>query len=282
MVVETFRESLRLLGRMPILWIPGIICGLVAAALFILFNTAGAFFTSRIMILSGLVVLIFIIGMIALIRDGTGDIRDLVRQGIHYYFRVLLPLLVICFTLLVIFILLIVTFGFLGSTPDPGTIGVLTFCVMIPTLMLSFFFDMAAVYEDRKVFESIQRSIVLVSENAFEVIGFFVISALAGFSVFFGLMIVWEALLLEKLEPLATLYEQNQTAFQELTPGQFMGMIGTDGMWLTAVVIFLGFLILVPLLVSYKATFYRKLVGGTGETRQMTGEYDSKGRWYKY
>ena len=282
MAVESFREALRQLGRMPILFIPGIIGGVLAAVLWILFNTAGAFFTSRLVIIAGLILMVFIVGMLSLIRNNEGDIRAMISGGITYYFRVLIPLLVIIFTLLVIFILLIVTFGFLGTVPDPGTIGLLTFCVMVPTLMLTFFFDMVAVFEGRKVFESIQRSIVLVSENVMAVLGFYVISALAGFTIIFALMIAWEVALYDKLEPLATIYEQNQTQIQEMTTEQFLGIIGPDGIWITAVFLFIGCVLLIPLLFSYKACFFKKIVSGTSSIEQTTGENDSKGRWYKY
>jgi hypothetical protein len=279
MALESFRESLRLLGRMPLLWVPGILAGIFAAGLWLLLNATGPFFTSRLMVITTLILLVFVVGALVLIRDGSGDIQAMIHGGVKYYFRVLLPLLVICFTLVIIFFLLIVTFGLTGTTPDPEMVGLLTFCVMIPTLMLGFFFDMAAVFEDKKVFESIQRSILLVSTNMMEVISFYIISALAGFSIIFALMITWEIALYDKLEPLT---RYNETQMQAITPEQLMGMIGPDGIWVTAVVLFIGCLVLLPLFISYKACFFKKLISGSVTIQQVTGEYDSKGRWYKY
>jgi hypothetical protein len=60
-----------------------------------------------------------------------------------------------------------------------------------------------------------------------------------------------------------------------------MSMIGTGGIWATAAVLFLGGLFLVPFIFTYKACFFRRLAGSSPD-RQVTGEYDSKGRWYKY
>jgi hypothetical protein len=269
-----------MLGRMPLLWVTGIIGGIVAAVLWILFNIAGIFFTSRLFILAALILLFFIVGTLALIKENTGDLRALVTGGITYYFRVLIPLLVILFMLALIFMLLIVTFGFTGTSPDPSFVAVLTICVMVPTLMLTFFFDMAAVFEDYKVFESIQRSTTLVSANVMEVLAFYLLSALASFTIIFGLMIVWEAALYDKIKPLA---EYNQTQIQAFTAEQLMGMIGPDGIWITAIVLFVGGLVLVPFFISFKACFYQKLANSAPTTiQQVTGEYDSKGRWYKY
>jgi hypothetical protein len=279
MAIESFREAVRLLGRMPLLWVPGIVGGFLTAGLWLMLNLTGVFFTSRLIILAGLILLLFIIGMLVLVKENEGDLQAMIKGGIQYYFRVLLPMLVIFFMLLVIFILLVVTFGFTGMTPDPGFIGLLTVCIMIPTLVLTFFFDMAAVFEDRKVFESIQRSTVLVSENVMGVIAFFVVAALACFTITFALMMVWEIALYEKLAPLT---EYNQTQIQSFTYDQLAGMIGTAGVWVTAIVLFIGALVLLPLLVSYKACFFKKIAGGTPSIQQITGEYDSKGRWYKY
>ncbi len=59
-------------------------------------------------------------------------------------------------------------------------------------------------------------------------------------------------------------------------------MIGPDGIWVTAAVLFLSGLLLIPFITSYKACFYRTLTRAQVPIRQESGEYDSKGRWYKY
>ena len=60
-------------------------------------------------------------------------------------------------------------------------------------------------------------------------------------------------------------------------------MIGPGGMWITAIILFVGIFLLVPLLYTYKACFFRKLALGTATIQQpKTGEYDNKGRWFKY
>lgn len=279
MTLESLKDALRLLGRMPVLFVPGLIAGILAAGLWLLHNFTGAFFAGRLVIIAGLILFVFLVRSVVLIRDGKGDLPAMVRGGLAYYFRVLLPLLVILFTLMVIFFLLVVTFGFTGSAPDPGTVGLLTFCVMIPTLMLGFFFDMTAVFEDKNVFESIQRSVLLVSNNMMETISFYLVYILTSFSIIFALIVFWEIALYDKLEPITTF---NETQMQAITPEQLMGMVGPDGIWVTAVIIFIGCIILVPLLTTYKACFYKQLAGRTASIQQVTGEYDSKGRWYKY
>ena len=280
MAIAELREAVALLVRMPLLWIPGIIGGAFGAIIWLTLFISGAFFTSRLLIIFPLVLLFFTTGMLSVIRNNEGTGRALLSGGLTYYFRVLLPQLVIGFIVLLVFLLCTMTFALLGQASDIGLLVSLTFGIMIPTLMLTFFFDTAAVFEERRIFASIQRSVLLVSEHMMEVLSFFIVSALLCAGIIFGLMIVWESVLFDKLKPIMDFTDAQREAF---TPDQLIAMIGTDGMWVTAVLVFIGVLILLPLVFSYKACFYKKIASSTVVIEQQsTGEYDSKGRWYKY
>jgi hypothetical protein len=281
MAIAELREAGALLVRIPLLWLPGIIGGAFAAIVWLTLFVSGAFFTGRLVVIFSLMLIFFTTGMLSVIRNNEGTARALAGGGLNYYFRVLLPLLVIVFALLAVFVLCMFTFSLLGLVSDIGLLLALTVGIMIPTLVLTFFFDTAAVFEDRRVFESIQRSILLVSNHMMEVLSFFMISALLCAGILFGLMIVWEAVLFEKLKPIMDFTEAQREAF---TPDQLFAMIGQDGIWVTAILLFVGVLILLPLVLSYKACFYKKMASGSVVTieQQTYGEYDSKGRWYKY
>jgi hypothetical protein len=279
MAIMELREALRLLARMPLLWLPGIAAGIFAAVLWLAFSFSGTFFAGRLLAICGLVLLFFITGMLCMIRNDGGDIRAMARDAGHYYFRVLLPLLVILFMILLVFVLAILTFALVGTSPDESLVIFLSIAIMIPAIVLTFFTDTAAVFEDRKVFGSIRRSIELVGMNLSQVIAFFCTCAVVGFGIIFSLMVVWEALLYSQLEPITRYSEEQMQAF---TPDQLVSMIGTGGIWITAGLLFIAGLVLVPVLFSYKACFFKKLAGGTVLIQQVAGEYDSKGRWYKY
>ena len=287
MVLAEFKEALNLVGRTPVLWIPGIAAGLLAALLWILYNISGAFFALRLVIIAALVILLFVTGTFVLVKKNANDAGTLLRGGLQYYFRVLLPLLVVGFALLFVFILImLVTVALTGSGTDYEAIGLLAIFVMIPTLFLTFFCDTAAVFEDCKIFASLRRSIMVAANHSWEVLGFFIVCCIFAFADLFVFAILWEGLLFDKLQPLYTAY--TSTSYNEtqlaamMTPHNLIAMIGTDGMWITAAVIFASMIVLVPVLLAYKACFYRKLIGSPVEIQQTTGEYDSKGRWYKY
>ena len=74
--------------------------------------------------------------------------------------------------------------------------------------------------------------------------------------VLFCLMILWETALYNRLEPL-THYTEAQ--IQSFTPDQLVPDCGPDGTWITALVLFIACLILVPVLFTYKACFFKTL-----------------------
>jgi hypothetical protein len=280
MAITELKEAITLLKRMPSLWVPGIVGGILAAALWVTLNLSGTFFAGRLLVIFGLVLLLFTTGMLVIIRNNEGDLRTMLAGGIRYYFRVLLPQLIIIFGVMLIFTLVMVTFGLIGASSDISMVIALTFGFMIPTVLLTFFYDTAAVFEERKVFDSLRRSIQLVMTHISDVITFLLVCAAISIGIIFILMIIWEAFLYDRLEPI-TLY--NETQLQTFTPDQLIALIGPGGMWITAIILFIGVFLLLPLLHTYKACFFRKLARGATIIQQpTTGDYDSKGRWYKY
>ena len=280
MAINELKEAISLLKKFPSLWIPGIVGGILTASVWIILNLSGPFFAGRLLVIFGLVLLLFTTGLLVIIRNNEGDIRTMLTGGIRYYFRVLLPQLIIIFAVILIFTLVMVTFSLIGAPSDVGMVTALSIGFMIPIVILTFFYDTAAVFEERKVFDSIRRSIHLVMTHMNDVLAFLFICAAIIIGIIFMLMIIWEAFLYDKLEPIT---RYNETQLQTFTPEQLMAMIGPGGMWITAVVLFIGVFLLLPFLYSYKACFFRKLTRGTPIIQQpTTGEFDSKGRWYKY
>ena len=280
MVLTELKEAFGLLRSIPVLWVPGLVSGVLAAVLWLIFNTQGSFFAMRLILIFSLIAVFFLAGSYAVIRKGNGSIRELFTGGIQYFFRVLMPLLVIIFCTIILVTLVMITLSFAGVPANPEFMGVFTILILIPVAFLTIFFDTAAVFEDLRIFDSIRRSIELVTAQLARVLKFYVLSAAVFFVITFALMIVWEAALYDKLEPLTRF---NETQIASFTPDQLTGMIGTNGIVITAVCLFFGFLLLLPILSTYKACFFRSLPKGPVSIEQQpTGEYDSKGRWYKY
>jgi hypothetical protein len=280
MAIAELKEAITLLRQIPSLWVPGIVGGILAAAVWVSLNISGTFFASRLLVISLLVLHLFTTGILVIIRDREGTTKTMLAGGIKYYFRVLLPLLVIVFCIMLVLTVVMITISLIGNSLDPSLLTALAFGFMIPAVVLTFFYDAAAVFEERKVFESVQRSAHLVMTRINEVTVFLLVGVVMTFVIVFTLMVVWEAFLFDKLEPIT---RYNETQLQAFTPDLFIGMIGPEGMWITALMLFIGVFLLVPVLYSYKACFFRNLAVNVVITQQpISGEYDSKGRWYKY
>jgi len=281
MSVAELKEAFALLWRVPALWIPGLVAGFLGALFWVSLNLAGMFFASRLIVIFGLILLLFIAGMLVLLKNGQGDVKTMFTGGIHYYFRILLPLLVIIFADTLIFVAGVVVLTASGIPPDATLMEVLALAISVPVFILTIFFDTAAVFEGCRVFDSIRRSIGIVASRFGEVLTFLIVSVLISIVIVFGLLLVWEGLLYDKLAPLQS---YNETQIQAFTLTQLSTMIGTTGVWITAVAIFIGLFLLVPILYSYKACLFKKISGNLPIITQAptTGEYDSKGRWYKY
>jgi len=272
MAIAELKEALTLLVRMPVLWIPGVTGGLLAAALWITLNLYDTFFAARLTVISGLVLLFFTTGMLTIMRKNEGDLKSFFTGGFRYYFRVLLPQIVIVSIIVLIFIL----FGI----SDISIVTAFTIGFTIPTFIATFFYDTAAIFEDMRVFDSLRRSVQLVFAHMNKVLVFLFIYLVVFFGIVVALMVIWEASLFDKLEPIM---RYNATQLQSFGPEQLIAMIGPEGMWITALFLFIGMFLLLPILYCYKACFFKKLAGTTIITQQPTnGEYDSKGRWYKY
>jgi len=279
MAIAELKEAFVLLRQMPVLWIPGIAGGSLAAALWITLNLYGTFFAGRLLVISVLALLVFTTGMLTIIRDNGGSLASLLAGGIRYYFRVLIPQLVIVSGIILFLMLGTITFGLFGIT-DMSIVIALVIGFMIPTLIFTFFYDTAAIFEDLRVFDSIRRSLTLVFANMNQVIAFIFVYLVITSATVLALSFIWEAFLYDKLEPIA---RYNETQIQALNPEQLIAIIGPEGMWITAVILFTGIFLLLPILTTYKACFFKKMVGGIIITQQpTTGEFDSKGRWYKY
>ena len=126
---------------------------------------------------------LFVAGTFGLIRKNETGAVTMVREGVHYYFRVLLPWLAIPFVFVLVFVTItIITMLSTGGSFDYEAMGLLAVVVMIPTLFLTFFCDTAAVFEDLRVFVSLRRSIAVVSCDAREVLGFFVVCFVLSFA----------------------------------------------------------------------------------------------------
>ncbi|WP_221056739.1 hypothetical protein [Methanoculleus chikugoensis] len=275
MTLESVTGAAGLLRQHPVLWSVGLVMGALAVLNLVIPIYGGAFYTEPLALLQVLVTPFLAGGVYGTIRAENFSVGEFVQSGKTYYFRILLPALVIFFAVILTIILLAIPLALIGAGAA-ATMAPLLLGVILSIAFFTFFYDTVAVFEETGVFESIRRSIEFVMNNLGSVLVFYltniVVFAVLGFLALFA----WTALLLEKLEPLTTM---SPDELQAVMPEDLLALIGTEGIWITAIVYAVVIVLFSVFLYAYKASFFRN---HAGVSQMQQGEYDEKGRWYKY
>lgn len=276
MVTASLRSAISLL-RSPAAWLPGLALGSIAALFVITQYFLGLFIAERLLIILLVLIPFFMAGLLSLVKTGDTGIRSFVSGGITGYFRVLLPSLVILFAIIITIFLILIPLLALGIGEQVLAFMVLTCGLSI--LFFTIFYDTAAVFEGKNVFESIRRSVEFVLRTTHSCVVFYLTSLVIGGIITFITLLFWTASLYDRLVTISGLTPEEMQSF---TLEQLNALLGPDGILITALFFFAGIALTISLLYAFKAFFYRDYAGKeeTGSTPQ--GEYDSKGRWYKY
>jgi len=280
MVIASFREAVGLITRHPVLWLPGIVLALAGAADLNIEYYGGNFLAGKLWVLEIIILPFFVAGLLAAVKNNDMTVRGFVRNGFSNYFRVLLPGIVILCAALITAVLLILPLSLIGTPGSAvGLYAGIVAGIAVPFIFLMYFFDAVAVFEHEKVFESIRRSIEFTMHHTGLVVKFFLVNIVILLVGFFIIFITWTMMFFDKLTPLTTM---NATELQAVTPVYFTSLLGAGGIIITSIIFAIGALILVTVLSTYKACFYKEISGVTPPVTTVQGEFDEKGRWYKY
>jgi hypothetical protein len=275
MVTASLRSALALL-RIPSIWLPGIAGGLFSASFLLLQFSSGAFIAERLWVLEMVVFPFFVAGLMHQVKTGERAFSSFVTGGIAGYFRVLLPSLVIFFGLLLTVFLLLIPLTLLGLA-ETALVFMLV-AVSFTVLFFTFFYDAAAVIEERKVFDSVRRSVEFVLQQSRACLVFYLISLAIVIAVCLVIMLAWTALLYDRLEPLAAM---SAAEIQSFSLDQLNALLGADGILVSALFAFFGATLVISMIYSFKACFFRDYAGVSAAV-PVQGEFDEKGRWFKY
>lgn len=276
MTLKSITGAAGLLRQHPILWLIGLVMGVLAVLNLVIPLYGGAFYTQPLAILQVLVMPFLVGGVYGTIRTENFSMSTFVESGKTYYFRILLPSLVIFFAVILTVILLAIPLALI-SAGAAATMTPLLFGVILSIAFFTFFYDTAAVFEETGVFESIRRSVEFVMNNIGSVLVFYLVNIVAFAALGFFSLFAWTALLLEKLEPLTTMRPEE---LQAVMPEDLLALIGTEGIWISAIIYAVVIVLFSVFLYAYKASFFKNHAGAVQQVQQ--GEYDEKGRWYKY
>lgn len=282
MIAKSIKTTFRALTRKPVLWLPGVYAGVMAALLVWLEFSGYSFIASKIFLLALIAFPIFL-GMVtsALAREDAG-VLEIIKSGARCYFPVILPYIIVFGMIILLALLFTVPLAIMGFGDDPAALSGLMLGICIPALIFSLYADNVAVIEKTRIFPTLKRSLEVASRNFTGTIGYIFTCIIGFFSLLLLGAVVWGVYLAEKFVPYA---EMNATVQQEtfgsFTMADWQALIGPEGVLLTALLFGLGTFLFVPFMLVLKYYCYAE-TPPTIEIEQQHGEYDEKGRWYKY
>lgn len=275
MTFKSLSGAAGLLRRHPVLWSVGIVMGVLAVIDLVIPLYGGTFYAEPLALLQFLVMPFLAGGVYGTIRANSFSAGEFLQSGKTYYFRILLPALLIFFVVILTAFLLAMPLTLLGAGAASGTMPLLL-GVLVSIVFFTFFYDTVAVFEETNVFESIRRSVEFVMNNLGSVLVFYLVNIVVLVGIGFAALVAIAALLVDRLEPLTRL---DPAELQAVTPQDLLGLIGTEGIWTIAAVYAVVIVLLAAFIYAYKASFFRD---HAASVPIQQGEYDEKGRWYKY
>lgn len=277
MVLESLSRAILLLSRTPVLWLPGLVIGLFGVMDLIVLYHLGDFVAGRLAILELISAPFLVAGMMHVIRSGEGALGRFLEGGRKYYLRILIPTVILLFAWILTVILLLVPLSIMGIALE-----MLPFILAGSAVGISFFtffYDAAAAFEDAKVIDSIRRSSDLVLKNPGATIIFYLVVLAVSAFILFIVLLIWTAVLYESLTPLIGM---DPASLQSFTPDDLIALIGPQGLGVTAILYMAAIIVIFPFIYTYKSTFFQKYARLVESESLPRGEFDSKGRWYKY
>jgi hypothetical protein len=279
---KPFADAINLLGK-PVLWLPGLYAGALVAAFIWLAFSGGEFIAGKLLFLGAVLFPLFIAGALGCMKEGEFRISLFGRSAIRFFFPVLLPMVIAVAIIVLLLILCSIPFAIAGQGSDPAMIGGLFIGITIPVLMFAFFADNVAVSEGLMVFASLKQSMIIASRSMMMIITCVVVSVVSAGILGMILATIWGMILEEKFTQYLDLgVAEQQKIFAGFTLADWQQILGPEGLLVTAMMMGISMIILVSFFIVYKQQCYLAALSVPAPVIPTTGEYDEKGRWYKY
>jgi hypothetical protein len=275
----TIKNTMRHLFRRPIVWIPGIYAGCIAALVIWLEFTGGMFLAGKIAMLGAIAFPFFLSVLNYHLETDEKNMKILVTVALRGYFPIVLPVIVLAGFVVVLALLLSVPLSIMGYGSDPFALTGLMLGIGIPALLFSLYIDNVAVCERTKIFGTLKRSMELVTVKIITAIWFFVVSGIIAVIVSVFGAFLWGAILGSRFTQFIEMnLTQQQEVFSQYTLTDWQALIGPEGIIVTALVFGFVTFLLVPILFIFK---YECYLDATDVVWDLSGEVDEKGRHFR-
>ncbi|MEA5037690.1 hypothetical protein SDC9_50893 [bioreactor metagenome] len=281
MALKSLTEALGLLGKKPLVWIPGLFAAfavLLTYYVFMLFGATAGFATGAAMLI---LLPAFLAGTYGLIIGGAFAAADFRKYAAYGYFRCLITnvlVLLIGFVLsnTLTYILLMV-----GISLDIAMY--FSIFLIVPLVFFFYFADISAIVHNLSPFRALKDSAFRVAMGSIQITAFYLFNIALIFAAFFIFSGVWSVLASDALMPLAGMTEAEILA---LSQAELLALFTAPEILSSgAISLAACCLLFLPVFVSYKACFYKRSLldlSSHAPREEEEGAFDEKGRWYKY
>ena len=283
MVFTSLAQAVKAYGKMPHVWISGIF-----AALAILLTYYLAFTVSEVAGLAVMVIFFFafpyiLAGTYGVLIDNNkkkGAFKIYARYGFR---RCLFPNILL--VLLTGFLMILATslLRIFGVSPEMALY--VSLFVVIPLVFFCYFADITAIRHNLTMGQAVKDSAKRVSAGSFSITAFYLMNIALLFFASFFMSFVMSFVGFEALMPLTELTEEAVASMplEELTAL----VLTPEVIFATVISLAVTALVFVPFFVSFKTYFFKRMLtvyNGSAYHRpaEEEGEYDEKGRWFKY
>lgn len=282
MTIQAYTEAIKLLKK-PVLWIPGVYTGVILTAFIWLAFSGEEFIAGKLLFLGAVVIPFFVAGALGCIRDGEFTPIAFGKFAVKYFFPVLLPVIVTCAIIILLWILFAIPFAIGGLGNDPALIGGLFIGITIPVLIFAFFADNVAVAEGLKIFASLRQSMMIASRSFSIIISCIILTALSAGVLGVIMATIWGMILSDRFTQYIDLgVTEQQKIFAGFSLSDWQNILGPEGVAVSAIIMGIYTMILSSFFIIYKHQCYLSASSVPIPVMATTGEYDEKGRWYKY
>lgn len=280
MVLQSLGEAAGWMARSPYVWLSGLWTAMVLLLCGYVYAHVGVMTMVSVGVVLVFVLPALIAGTYGVVVENESSFRVFRWYAVHGYFRQLLSSLLVfliawVFSQFVSYLLMAFGLGMMASAQ-------MAMFVFVPVVFFCYFADVTAVVNEKGVFASVKDSFLRVMNGSFSVAFFYLVNVLLLIAAsFLGSLLL-------------TIFAEDQfLPFASMTEAELLSLTSDEIFAIMSApeIVFAGFMafavcavVFIPLFTLYKACFFEKtsvLVLPEVVTEQE-GEYDEKGRWYKY
>ena len=281
MAVQSLGEAVGWMLRSPYVWLSGLWTAAVLLLSWYLYTNIGIMTAFSVAFVLAFVLPALIAGTYGIVAESESSFRVFRRYAVCCYFRQLLTSILVfliawVFSQFISYMLLVLGFG-MGASMQVALF------VFIPVIFFCYFADVTAVINEKRIFASVKDSFLRVANGSFSLAVFYLINIGLLILASFVLSLVFAVFAGDALLPVASMTEAELLS---LSQDELLALMSAPE------VVFAGFaafavcaVFFVPLFTLYKVCFFGRtaaLVLPDMPPREPVGEYDEKGRWYKY